>query len=125
MAKLTEDQKLAAMGFLNDLFIAGGILDKADSKRADSVSNYIAERTASDAKVVCDEIKFRSFDFFNVDNALRVPCLRSGWFWVKAQGADHRQIHKKASTDARKIHRVILQELRHLLGRRQHKQNNE
>jgi hypothetical protein len=94
MAKLTEDQKLAAMGFLNDLFIAGGILDKADSKRADSVSNYIAERTASDAKVVCDEIKFRSFDFFNVDNALRV-LSSSGWFWVKAQGATTGKYIKK------------------------------
>ena len=94
MTKLTADQKLTAMCFLNDLFIAGGILDKADSKRADNVSNYIAERAAGAAKVICDEIKFRSFDFFNADIALGT-LTDDGWFWVKAQGAASGKYIKK------------------------------
>lgn len=79
MAKLNSKELETAKGFLLDLFWAGGIIQNGDSslgtqltKRSSTIKDY----HSSEAKVICDEIKFRAFDFFKVDGALDIISQR-------------------------------------------------
>jgi hypothetical protein len=69
MAKLTKVETTWSRPFLHDLFEAGGLLKRP--VRTHSV-NHISERRYFDqAKAICDEIKYRAFDFPKLDSALR------------------------------------------------------
>jgi hypothetical protein len=69
MAKLTKTEATWSKPFLHDLFEAGGLLKRP--VRTHSV-NHISERKYFEqAKAICDEIKYRAFDFPKLDSAFR------------------------------------------------------
>lgn len=69
MAKLTKVETTWSRPFLHDLFEAGGLLKRP--VRTHSV-NHISDREYFDqAKAICDEIKYRAFDFPKLDSAFR------------------------------------------------------
>jgi hypothetical protein len=66
--KLTTAEANLSRAFLHDLFEAGGLLKYP--VRTDG-HNYIKEYYASDAATICNEIKYRTFDFSKADKAIR------------------------------------------------------
>ena len=72
MAKLTSAQLENAKSFINDLFVAGGIVDPNDTRQKNPQNWYgsIVRSGKADAKIVCDEIIGRNFKLFDVDQAL-------------------------------------------------------
>ena len=73
MATLSIKEKETAKGFLLDLFYAGGLIQQGDT----SVGSNLVYRkmpikyySQADAAVICEELKYRAFDFFKVDKAL-------------------------------------------------------
>lgn len=74
MARLSPKDKDTAKGFLVDLFYHGGFIQSGDTSIGNNLTNrwsglqgYTAKKHAA---TICNEIKFRAFDFFNVDTAL-------------------------------------------------------
>jgi hypothetical protein len=66
--KLTAGEASLSRAFLHDLFEAGGLL-KYPVRTYEK--NYIKVNAQSQAKIICDEIKYRTFDFYKTDSALR------------------------------------------------------
>ncbi len=74
--KLTAAEAGLSRAFLHDLFEAGGLLKYPIREEG---KNYIKAYAADDAKTVCNEIKFRTFDFLKVDYAIN--SLTSYWVY--------------------------------------------
>lgn len=74
MARLSPKDKETAKGFLVDLFYFGGLIQSGDTSIGNNIANRWSGLTGYQAKkhaaTICTEIKFRAFDFFNVDNAI-------------------------------------------------------
>lgn len=66
--KLTAAETALSKAFLHDLFVAGGLVKHSIRTTGE---NYINSYCQEEAKVLCNEIKYRTFDFFNTDRALR------------------------------------------------------
>lgn len=73
MAKLSSKDKETAKGFLLDVFYAGGLIKDGETSVGNNIRyrsmpiNYYSKGAAT---TLCNELKFRAFDFFNVDKAL-------------------------------------------------------
>ena len=67
MAKLTSTESAWRQPVVHDIFEAGGLLKKSVRTAG---SNYVARRSSSAARVICDEIRNRVFDFPKTDAAL-------------------------------------------------------
>jgi hypothetical protein len=74
--KLTAAEAAFSRALLHDLFEAGGILKYPIREEG---RNYIKEYAPDEAKTICNEIKFRTFDFLNVDYAIK--SISSCWIY--------------------------------------------
>lgn len=110
MAKLTDDQKLIAHGFLTDLFYAGGIIDKGtwlaiyakysiNPYQQEWYDTYIVGPNKRQSEIVCNEILQRNFNFTDVDSAL--SSLSQKYF--KAFATSGKAERKKANILAKYI----------------------
>lgn len=74
MARLSPKEKETAKGFLVDLFYQGGLIQNGDTSTGNALSNRWSGMSGYQGKkhaaTICEEIKFRAFDFFKVDVAL-------------------------------------------------------
>jgi hypothetical protein len=77
MAKeLTAAEVALSKAFLHDLFVAGGLVKYPIRTLGD---NYVARYCTEEAKVICKEIKYRTFDFLSTDYAISTI---AGSCWV-------------------------------------------
>jgi hypothetical protein len=69
MAKLTKPEQTGFKPFIHDIFTAAGIVKK--DVRTSGINTIIVYDLVEEAKVICNEIKLRKFDFTAVDDALK------------------------------------------------------
>jgi hypothetical protein len=69
MANYTPGFIAKAKSFMNDLLLAGGVL-KDDKNVSGRYINYIDQSCKNEAKIICDELLHKKFNFTAVDNAL-------------------------------------------------------
>jgi hypothetical protein len=93
MAKLTGTESVWKQPVVHDIFEAGGLLKKSVRTAG---SNITARSSASAAKVICDEIKNRAFDFPSTDSALRT--IADGYFQpLHARGSKRLTVNQIAN----------------------------
>jgi hypothetical protein len=85
--KLTSVENTWKQAVLHDIFEAGGLI-KLPIRTAGV--NYVNKYQKSDGQVLCDEIKYRSFKFYDTDGALRRIANNCYFFDLR-----DRDVHKR------------------------------
>lgn len=99
-AKLTATEASFSRGFLNDLFVTGGLSTHNARTSGDIYMQRSGSWVRTAATEICNEIKFRNFDFFKVDKHL--DTLSGVKFFPELHSAT-RRTHRGAKTLARLI----------------------
>jgi hypothetical protein len=90
--KLSSVEQTWSPPVLNDLFVSGGLLKSSVRTTGRNYIEYYGKETA--AKIICEEIKFRTFDFYKTDNAI-TSLTRITWNHLHESGSTKRLNEKQ------------------------------
>ena len=99
--KLTPTEINIQKGFLNDLFVTGGLVSH-NARTSGSVFIGYHNSFKNAATEICNEIKYRKFDFFQIDDCLENG-LKGAKFYPDLHSTSSKPIYRNAKTLARLI----------------------